>query len=39
VSRVLTFRVEGGRIASIEAIAGPERLRRLDLRLLPPVAG
>jgi RNA polymerase sigma-70 factor (ECF subfamily) len=35
VERVLTFEVAAGVILAIEVIAEPERLRRLDLRLLP----
>ncbi len=31
---VLAFRVEGGRIVEIEAFAGPERLRTVDLAVL-----
>ena len=33
---VFAFTIEGGRIAAVDLIADPERLDRLELKLIPP---
>ncbi len=33
---VFAFTIEGGRIAAVDLIADPERLDRLQLKLIPP---
>lgn len=38
VERVLTFAIAEGQIAAIEVISDPERLARLELRLLDGLA-